>query len=176
MASSSGIVVLVAFGLLALSMSSDAGCESGDDDRVDVDVVEDDVDVVEDDFDVDRCDGVVVVQSASGSTSLPSGDTRVESSASVECNMREGDVDEEAVRALQDALVRCNGQNIAVDGNFGQQTQQAIARVQEQNGLAADGFYGPETRDAMQWPATSASGTTTCVSNVSSSIASDEGS
>ena len=169
MASSSGIVVLVAFGLLALSMSSDAGCESGDDDRVDVDVVEDDVDV-------DRCDGVVVVQSASGSTSLPSGDTRVESSASVECNMREGDVDEEAVRALQDALVRCNGQNIPVDGDFGPQTQQAIARVQEQNGLAADGFYGPATRDVMQWPATSASGTTTCVSDVSSSTASDEGS
>lgn len=83
--------------------------------------------------------------------------------------MESGSGDEDAVRALQQALVTCNGQDIAVDGEFGEQTSQAVANVQEQNGLPADGTFDAATRDAMSWPVTSGSGTTTCVSNVSSS-------
>jgi peptidoglycan hydrolase-like protein with peptidoglycan-binding domain len=169
LASSSGVAVLVAFGLLALAMAPDSSCgpdgNGADQGSVDVDTTAE-----------PTCDGVVVVQSSSGSTSVPGGETRVESSSSVECDMREGDVDEDAVRALQEALVTCNGQDVSVDGNFGPETRRAIAQVQAQNGLSADGFYGPETRDAMQWPATSTSGTTICISNVSSSTATDEGS
>ena len=171
MASTSGVAVLIAFGLLAIAMSPDSSCGPDGDgaDQGDVDV---DVDATAE----PTCDGVVVVQSSSGSTSVPGGETRVESSSSIECDMREGDVDEDAVRALQEALVRCNGQDVSVDGNFGPETRQAIAQVQEQNGLSADGFYGPATRDVLQWPATSTSGTTICISNVSSSTALDEGS
>jgi peptidoglycan hydrolase-like protein with peptidoglycan-binding domain len=89
--------------------------------------------------------------------------------------MREGDVDEDAVRAVQEALVRCNGQNVTVDGTFGPETRAALAQIQQQSGLSADGFYDPATRDALQWPATSASGATVCISNLSSSTP-DEGS
>jgi peptidoglycan hydrolase-like protein with peptidoglycan-binding domain len=89
--------------------------------------------------------------------------------------MSEGQGDDDAVRALQDALVTCNGQDILVDGEYGEQTRQAVARVEEQNGLAVDGAFDPDTRHAMRWPETSASGTTTCVSEVESSSDSADG-
>jgi hypothetical protein len=154
--------------LAAIGLAADRG------DELDTDGTEGvDDDATDFDFgDSDTCDGVVVVHEASGTAEVPGGETRVESTASVECIMSEGSDDEDAVRALQDALVRCNGQDIAVDGDYGQQTRQAVARVEEENGLSVDGTFGPETRDAMRWPATSASGTTTCVSVVSSSTAS----
>ena len=169
MAASSGAVVLAAFALVALAMSPDSGCGS---DGTSADQANAGVDTTTQ----PTCDGVVVVQSASGSTSVPGGAVRVGSSTSVTCDMREGDVDEDAVRAVQEALVRCNGQDLTVDGNFGPETRAALAQIQEQNGLSADGFYDPATRDAMQWPATTAAGTTVCISNVSSSTAPDEGS
>ena len=172
MAASSGAVVLVAFGIIALAMSPDSGCGSDGNGADQADQGTVDIDTTAE----PTCDGVVVVQSASGSTSVPGGEVRVESSTSVACDMREGEVDEDAVRAVQEALVTCNGQDLTVDGNFGPETRAALAQVQEQSGLPADGFYDPATRDAMQWPATSASGTTVCISNVSSSTASDQGS
>jgi peptidoglycan hydrolase-like protein with peptidoglycan-binding domain len=172
LAASSGAVVLVAFGLLALAMSPNSGCGSDGDSADQADQGNVDVDTA----DEPTCDGVVVVQSASGSTSVPGGEVRADSSTSVACDMREGDVDEDAVRAVQAAMVRCNGQDVTVDGNFGPETRAALAQIQQQSGLSADGFYGPATREAMQWPATSASGTTVCISNVSSSTAPDEGS
>lgn len=169
MASSSGVAVLVVFGLVALAMAPDSSCGAGDDtaDQPNATVAT----TAE-----PTCDGVVVVQSASGTTSVPGGEVRVASSRTIACDMREGDVDDDAVRAVQEALVKCNGQDLTVDGTFGAETRAALARIQEQGGLPADGFYDPATRDAMQWPAMSASGTTVCISNVSSSTAPDEGS
>jgi Putative peptidoglycan binding domain len=150
LASSGGVVVLVAFGLIALTVS-DASC---DDDAGSGEVA--------------QCDGVVVVQSSAGSSSVPGAQTVVESSSTVACDMDEGEADDDAVRALQDALVVCNGQNVTVDGEYGPDTRRAVARVQAANGLEADGAFGPDTRDVMQWPARASSGQTTCVSNVSS--------
>lgn len=56
-----------------------------------------------------------------------------------------------AVRALQNALRKCNGQNITVDGNFGAGTRQAVINVQNAYGLTADGVYGRQTNLAMNW-------------------------
>lgn len=168
MASSSGAVVLVALGLVAVGLAADADGDPEPDGSRDADESED--------FDVgdgSACDGVVVVERASGTAEVPGGDTW--SDSSVDCDMGEGQGDEDAVRALQDALVTCNGQDISVDGEYGEQTRQAVARVEEQTGLPVDGAFDPGTRDAMRWPETSASGTTTCVSDVDSSSDSADG-
>jgi peptidoglycan hydrolase-like protein with peptidoglycan-binding domain len=169
-ASSGSVVVpLIVLGLIALGMSG----ESLGDDDAGTDEAGTDEATQSGSEDAGTCDDVVIVQSASGESDVPGNVTQVESTASAECGLSEGD-DDEAVRALQEALVTCNGQDIAVDGEYGPQTREAVARVQEANGLVADGTYGPPTRDAMLWP-TSTSGTTTCVSDVQSSTASDPG-
>lgn len=166
MASNTGAVILVVVALAAIGFGADREADSDRTEGADDDATQFDF------GDGETCDGVVVVQSASGTAEVPGGETRTESS--VECDIVEGSGDEDAVRALQDALVTCNGEDISVDGHYGQQTREAVARVEEQNGLAVDGVYDPETRDVMQWPATSGSGTRTCVSDVSSSTASDD--
>jgi Putative peptidoglycan binding domain len=164
----SGIVALIVLGLIALGVSGET---LGDDDADDTGT--DDATGF-DSEEISTCDDVVIVQSASGETDVPGNVAVVESTATAECGLSEGD-DDEAVRALQEALVTCNGQDVTIDGVYGPETREAVARVQEAHGLVADGVYGPTTRDAMLWP-TSTSGTTTCVSDVQSSTASDPGS
>lgn len=149
MASKGGIAVLVLFGLAALA-SADGGCQNNGDD----------------DFDFDSqaastCDGVVVVQSAS--VQVPGNTSLISSDSSASCVMREGSDNEEAVTVLQTALVQCNGQSVTIDGNFGASTSEAVANVQRQHGLPADGAYGPSTLEVMSWPTESGG----CVSSVS---------
>ena len=50
------------------------------------------------------------------------------------------------VRPLQQ-LLRARGHTVAVDGNFGVQTEAAVKSFQQSKGLAADGIVGPQT-----WP------------------------
>ena len=169
MASSSGAVILVVLGLAAVGVAADQGGQHATGGTSGAGSSATEVDV----GNAGTCDGVVVVQTAAAKAQVPGGETRTMSS--VDCDMGEGSGDKGAVRALQKALVVCNGQHIAVDGTFGKQTRLAVARVQQQNGVAVNGTYNAGTRDAMHWPATSASGTTTCVSKVSSSTASDGG-
>ncbi len=182
MASSSGVTVLVVLGLLALGAgaSDGDGSSSGvadepagaDDDfsfESDPGEAGDGADAADDtggdtSGDTESCDDVVVEQSESGDVEVP-GDTALFSSSTVDCDVGEGS-DDEAVAALQDALARCNGQDVAVDGDYGPETSQAVANVQREGGVTADGTYDPETRRAMQWPATSSSGEVTCVSDV----------
>jgi hypothetical protein len=116
--------------------------------------------------DLSTCDDVAAVQSASGAVEVPSDSALFSSSASIDCRMGEGSGDDDAVAALQRALVRCNGQDIGVDGAYGPATSGAVTTVQEQHGLAADGGYDPEVRQAMQWPTGSSAGTT-CVAGIS---------
>ncbi|MBZ5876015.1 N-acetylmuramidase domain-containing protein [Chromohalobacter israelensis] len=52
------------------------------------------------------------------------------------------------VESLQRALVRA-GQNIEVDGWFGDETETAVRAVQRNHGLVVDGLAGPKTRDAL---------------------------
>ena len=153
MASKSGGLVVLAIVALAAVGVANSDDEAGTDDEADV---------AESD-DGDTCDGVVVVQSASGSATVPGAETFEESS--VECVITEGSGDDEAVQAVQEALVTCNGQAVEVDGEYGPQTREAVARVEEQHGLPVDGVYDTQTLDAMLWPVTTASGTT-CVDDM----------
>jgi peptidoglycan hydrolase-like protein with peptidoglycan-binding domain len=60
--------------------------------------------------------------------------------------VRRGD-QEHPVRTVQH-LLRVHGQNLAVDGIFGAQTEAAVRAFQSSRGLAVDGIAGPQT-----WPA-----------------------
>lgn len=154
---SGGLVVLAIVALAAIGVANSEDDDPGTGDASDTS------DVAEGDGG-DTCDGAVVVQTASGSATVPGAETFEQSS--VECVIAEGSGDDEAVQALQEALVACNGQVVEVDGEYGPQTSEAVARVEEQNGLPVDGVYDTQTLDAMRWPVTSASGTT-CVDDTS---------
>jgi peptidoglycan hydrolase-like protein with peptidoglycan-binding domain len=62
------------------------------------------------------------------------------------------------VRALQNVLRKCYGQDIARDGIFGPDTERAVKNAQtwenavSNAGLAVDGVYGNKTRVAITWP------------------------
>lgn len=56
------------------------------------------------------------------------------------------------VRMIQDALVKCYGRDIIVDGEFGSKTKEALQHAQRVEGADDDGYYGLETRDALKWP------------------------
>jgi peptidoglycan hydrolase-like protein with peptidoglycan-binding domain len=160
-----GIVILILFALLALASVN--GCESIDSNG---------------DFDfgtsdeatasggtttssgLSTCDGVVVINVDSESVRVP-GDTGIFSSASAACGMSEGQGGADAVVVLQDALTRCNREQVAADGEYGPQTAAAVADVQQRAGITADGEYGPATLEAMRWPTTSG---TDCVAGPSS--------
>jgi peptidoglycan hydrolase-like protein with peptidoglycan-binding domain len=60
--------------------------------------------------------------------------------------VRRGD-QEHPVRTVQ-LLLRAHGQNVAVDGIFGAQTEAAVRALQSSRGLAVDGIVGSQT-----WPA-----------------------
>lgn len=104
------------------------------------------------------CNDAVVVESAGGGALVPVGTDMLGASADLDCTMGEGDGDDDAVTVLQDALVRCNGQAVTVDGGYGPLTAVAVAAVERQHGAPADGVYGPETRQVMQWPMLSGAG------------------
>jgi peptidoglycan hydrolase-like protein with peptidoglycan-binding domain len=52
------------------------------------------------------------------------------------------------VKTLQ-YLLNTHAQAISVDGIFGPRTEEAVKKLQQQKGLAADGIVGPQT-----WPVT----------------------
>lgn len=60
-----------------------------------------------------------------------------------------GGAPDQDVASLQQFL-RANGADIAVDGRFGQQTQNAVLQFQRQAGIATDGVVGPQTQGAIQ--------------------------
>jgi peptidoglycan DL-endopeptidase CwlO len=69
------------------------------------------------------------------------------------------------VKQIQTALVN-HGYKVAVDGQFGPQTAQAVKDFQKQNGLTQDGVVGPLTWAKLQ--ATSSSTSTTAKRSSSS--------
>jgi peptidoglycan hydrolase-like protein with peptidoglycan-binding domain len=163
-----GVLVLVVFGLLALS-AANGGCVVAEGDG-DFDFgVSDELEVDGDDLAVDgdnlaTCDGVVVVAADGGTAQVPGETGLFGTSESTACEMEAGQGDEDAVVVLQNALVRCNGQGVAIDGEYGPETTRAVIAVQRQAGVAADGAYGPATLQAMRWPTTASttSGATEC--------------
>ncbi|MGE9349317.1 peptidoglycan-binding domain-containing protein [Isoptericola variabilis] len=97
-----------------------------------------------------------VIHGAYRSAKIPSRD------GSVACQMAQG-ANGKHVSALQTALKKCYGQNIAVDGDFGPATKQALKNAQStiNKRLAAagsttrigvDGMYGSQTRTYLNWP------------------------
>jgi hypothetical protein len=169
-----GTVILILFALLALASVN--GCESIDGNG-NFDFGTSDEATASDDMTtgdgtstsngLPTCDGVVVITVDSESVRVP-GDTGILSSDSTACGMSEGRGDEDAVVVLQDALTRCNREDVAVDGEYGPQTAAAVADVQRRAGITADGEYGPATFQAMRWPTTSTSGAIDCVAGPSS--------
>ena len=170
-----GVLVLVVFGLLALSAANGGCVVTGGDGDFDFGVSDelgvdgDDLAVDGDELTVDgddlaMCDGVVVVAAEVGTAQVPGETGFFGTSESTACEMEAGQGDEEAVVVLQNALVRCNGQAVAIDGEYGPQTARAVIAVQRQAGVAADGAYGPAMLQAMRWPTTAAStsGATDC--------------
>jgi uncharacterized Zn-binding protein involved in type VI secretion len=163
-----GVLVLVVFGLLALS-AANGGCVVAEGDG-DFDFgVSNELDVDGDDLAVDgdnlaTCDGVVVVAADGGTAQVPGETGLFGTSESTTCEMEAGQGDEDAVVVLQNALVRCNGQAVAIDGEYGPETTRAVIAVQRQAGVAVDGAYGPATLQAMRWPTTASttSGATEC--------------
>lgn len=59
-----------------------------------------------------------------------------------------GSSDSESVKKLQE-LLNNNGANLSVDGKFGPQTQDAVKKYQQENGLDVDGIVGENTWDAL---------------------------
>jgi len=74
------------------------------------------------------------------------------------CVLSQGDNNNWGVVALQNALRECYNQNIALDGDFGPATRQALVNAQTWEvyvygeRIAIDGIYGPDTKSAMLWP------------------------
>jgi peptidoglycan hydrolase-like protein with peptidoglycan-binding domain len=58
------------------------------------------------------------------------------------------------VRTLQSAMNACYVTGLGTDGIFGENTEKAVKKVQIAVKVEVDGYYGPETRDAMSWPLT----------------------
>ncbi|AQU70089.1 hypothetical protein BBN63_31845 [Streptomyces niveus] len=69
---------------------------------------------------------------------------------SVDCYMEKG-AQSSAVSALQRALKYCYGQNLSVDGIFGNDTRNALINAQSKEKISADGGYGTQTRKALKW-------------------------
>jgi murein L,D-transpeptidase YcbB/YkuD len=61
-------------------------------------------------------------------------------------------ISSDGVYKLQDALNRCYGHSLAVDGDFGSATESAVRDVQRRHRITVDGVYGQNTRAAMTWP------------------------
>jgi peptidoglycan hydrolase-like protein with peptidoglycan-binding domain len=70
---------------------------------------------------------------------------------SLDCWMARG-AQGNGVYTLQSALDHCYQAGLATDGRFGPLTQQALKNVQARLHIQVDGVYGPQTRDAMDWP------------------------
>jgi peptidoglycan hydrolase-like protein with peptidoglycan-binding domain len=81
--------------------------------------------------------------------SLPAVETRTDS-RHFACYLKQGDRST-GVKALQQSLRSCYRASVAVDGYYGPQTKAALERVQRLHGVRADGVYGPATMKAMYW-------------------------
>lgn len=166
MAAGSGIALAAVFVVAALALSNDTGADADADAGADADASADtdadaSADAGADAGGLPVCTDTTSVETTSGTAQQPAASSLDD--VTRDCELHEDQGDDEAISALQSALVTCHGQAIAVDGEFGAATEQAVTAVQAQLGISADGVYGPVTRQSMQWPVTSAAGETSCV-------------
>lgn len=71
------------------------------------------------------------------------------SRTTAKCALERG-ANNSAVRALQSSIVKCYGINIAIDGDFGGNTFNALKTVQGRIGAGVDGEYGPQTASLIK--------------------------
>lgn len=71
--------------------------------------------------------------------------------SSSDCYLVNGLSRRDSVESLQRTLNRCYDENLVPDGIFGDRTEGALWRAQVDEGISADGEYGPQTRDALAW-------------------------
>jgi peptidoglycan hydrolase-like protein with peptidoglycan-binding domain len=82
----------------------------------------------------------------------------------VDCQLQLGDDNRSvAVMRLQIALNECDAFDagfppLAVDGDYGQNTYNAVRLTQAFWHVHVDGIYGPQTRRGMSWPAAGSNG------------------
>lgn len=77
-------------------------------------------------------------------------DVRYSGLYNVRCWMDYGSTGE-GVKALQLALKTCYGRAIAVDGDFGPATRDALKYAQGREGITVDGLYGQQAFENLKW-------------------------
>jgi len=88
--------------------------------------------------------------------------TTTNGSKNVTCDLALGNTGSGVARlqvALDNSLCNPPGAGLAVDGDYGPLTQQAVRNTQAAYGVAVDGIYGPVTGHAMWWPVAGSNGT-----------------
>ena len=165
--SGSGLIVVVLLGALALAARSDgegtggsngSGSGAGGDGALASGVQG------WESGEAETCDGTTEYDSPSGTYQIPTDEPDDLFDARA-CELSVGRGGAGAVVALQDALTRCHGQPLDLDGAYGQTTSDAVRAVQSEHGIGADGAYGPETSNVIQWPTTSPEGNVTCAAH-----------
>ena len=68
------------------------------------------------------------------------------------CQLQNGDFNMSGVKVLQDALNRCNGENLATDADYGPLTTAAVKRAEQRAGFTQDGIYTASLFNNMPWP------------------------
>lgn len=68
------------------------------------------------------------------------------------CELRQGDFNNFGVVALQNTLIRCYGQSITADADFGPRTEAVLKNAQRIHGLPANGIYNWITHITTFWP------------------------
>lgn len=114
--------------------------------------------------DAETCHGTTQYDSPSGTYQIPT-DEPDDLFDARDCELSVGQGGAAPVLALQDALTRCHGQPIDLDGAYGQATSDAVHAVQSEHDIGADGAYGPETSNVIPWPTRSPQGDVTCAAH-----------
>jgi peptidoglycan hydrolase-like protein with peptidoglycan-binding domain len=163
--SGTGVIVVVLLGALALGAGSDGeggggsnGTGAGGDGALASGVQG------WESGDAETCDGTTEYDSPSGTYQIPT-DEPDDLFDARDCELSVGRGGAAPVAALQDALTRCHGQPLDVDGAYGRATRDAVRAVQSEHGIGADGAYGPETSNVIRWPTTSPEGDVTCAAH-----------
>lgn len=110
------------------------------------------------------CAHTTTFTSSQGRYTIPSNDSDDPVTAR-DCTLDQDHGGGATVKTLQQALNQCNGAHLAVDGDYGAGTAQAVSAFQGSHGLTADGTYGPATAGKLAWPTTPDSGKTICAAH-----------
>jgi len=92
----------------------------------------------------------VTIAAPAASTATTTTDTTAQSSSGSDSSTGGSTAGTEIVKQLQTDLTTLGFYSGPIDGNYGAETEAAVAAFQESVGLTPDGRYGPETHAAME--------------------------